>query len=139
MRAAAPDICDDHAVLARRILLFCTIVLLAAALSSALTAPTRDGEDAPTAPAVARSAPDDRVTARLPAKAEVRARVGDIVELDVRAETTDRVEIRPLGVDAAVGPGLQATLLLVADREGEFPVTLRYTGRTIGTLVVAGR
>lgn len=125
---------------ARRVLLFCSIVLLAAALSSALTSSTReDADDAPVALAPPAAAPDDRVRAKLPSEAPVVAELGDVVELDVRAETTERVEIRALGVDAAVGPGLPAKLLVITDRAGEFPVTLRYSGRKIGTLTVTDR
>lgn len=133
------DICDDRGVLARRMLLFFSIVLLAAALSSALTASTRDEADEAPTPLTRRTDPQDRVTATLPSSRPVKALVGDVVLLTVRAEDAERVEIRPLGVDAAVGPGLPATLLLVADRVGEFPVTLRYSGREIGTLTVRAR
>lgn len=133
------DICDHRAVLARRLLLFCSIVLLAAALSSALTTSTRDDGQESVTPPVAAPAPTARVMAALPGDDTVSARVGDVVELNVTADETERVEIRDLGVDAVVGPGLPAKLLVVADRAGEFAVTLRYSGREIGTLTVAAR
>lgn len=139
VESAGPDICHHRVVLARRILLFCSIVLLAAALSSALTTPSRDDGDETVTPPVAAAAPGDRVTATLPAEPDVAARVGDVVELTVDADATERVEIRGLGVDAAVGPGLPGKLLVVTDRAGEFPVTLRYSGREVGTLTVTGR
>ncbi len=138
---SAPSyICDHRAVLARRILLFCSIVLLAAALSSALTTSTRDdGQDAVAPPVAAAAPPTARVTAALPDDATVSAQVGDVVELNVTADEPERVEIRDLGVDAVVGPGLPAKLLVVTDRAGEFAVTLRYSGREIGTLTVTDR
>ncbi|PTL56091.1 MULTISPECIES: hypothetical protein [Solirubrobacterales] len=127
-------------MLARRLLLLLSILLLTAALSSALTASSRDdGDDAPPLRLTPPTSPDDRVTANLPAERAVRARVGDVVVLRVRSADADRAEIRGLGVDVAVGSGLDGELLLVADRPGRFPVTLRYSGREIGTLAVADR
>lgn len=123
-------------MLARRLLLFAALMLLAIAAAGAL-APQEDdaGPGTPTAPA---AAPSDRVRASLPADEPVVAEVGDVVELTVRADVAERVEIRDLGVDAAVGPGLPATLLVIPDRAGRFPVTLRYGGKRVGTLDVRG-
>lgn len=130
-----PPTCDHRGVLARRLLLFAALLLLASAVAGSLAPEEDDGPATTPAPA---AAPSDRVRASLPADEPVVAEVGDVVELTVRADVAERVEIRDLGVDAAVGPDLPATLLLVADRAGRFPVTLRYGGTRVGTLDVRG-
>ena len=121
-------------MLARRLLLFASLLLLASALSSALRPDDEPSRDS-SAPAIT-AAPSDRVRASLPAVDPVRVRLGDVVELTVRAEQAERAEIRDLGIDGPADPGLPATLLVVADRAGRFPVTLRYSGERVGTLEV---
>jgi hypothetical protein len=76
------------------------------------------------------------VTAVLPSDDPVLASVGDIVELTVRSEQADRAEVFDLAVDAPTDARTPATLLVIADRAGRFPVTLRYSGEQVGTLDV---
>jgi len=128
-------ICDDRRVLARRLLLFASLLLLVSALSSALRPREDDGSGGRSNPAVPAGS-SERVRASLPADDPVRADVGDVVELTVRTEEAERAEIRDLGIDGPADPGLPATLLVLADRPGEFPVTLRYSGLRVGTLEV---
>jgi hypothetical protein len=66
----------------------------------------------------------------------VRAKVGDVVQIDVRATTDDVAEVTALGVSEPVGPGIPARLVFDADQAGHFAVTLRDAGRRIGTIVV---
>lgn len=122
-------------MLARRLLLFASLLLLASALSSALRPRDGGGTRDRSAPVIA-AAPADRVRAALPADDPVRADVGDVVELTVRTEQAERAEVRDFGIDGPADPGLPATLLLVVDRAGTFPVTLRYSGEQVGTLEV---
>jgi hypothetical protein len=76
------------------------------------------------------------VEARLPARRSVRARVGDVVQIDVHATADDVAEVTSLGVSEPVGPGIPAQLVFDADQAGRFAVTLRDAGRRIGTVVV---
>ncbi len=128
-------------MLARRILLYTAVLLLALTIASALTPRDDDGDDATTTTTPRAGSPSapDRVDATFPAPDPVRVREGDIVEVTVKATEADRVAIEDLGIRGAVGPGLDAPIVFVADVPGTFPVTLRFTDRTIGTLTVRAR
>jgi FtsP/CotA-like multicopper oxidase with cupredoxin domain len=118
----------------RRFVLFALLLLLCAALASAL-APTQR-RSAPAEPQLQTSPPPAQavvVSARLPGRT-VRARVGDVVRLAVRAPVSDRVEIDALGVGAPVDPGIPAELDFVADQPGRFAVVLRDAAIRVGTL-----
>jgi hypothetical protein len=129
-------------VLARRILLYTAVLLLALTIASAFNPRDDEDDDAPPTATVPRagspSAPE-RVEVAFPASDPVRVRVGDIVEISVKAPEADRVAIEDLGVRGPVGPGIDSPLVVVADRAGTFPVTLRFTERRIGTLTVRAR
>jgi hypothetical protein len=58
------------------------------------------------------------------------------VELEVMSDQADEVQIDDLGVAAPVQPDLPAELRFVADEAGRFPVTLRDSGKRLGTLEV---
>jgi hypothetical protein len=118
---------------ARRLLLLAVLLLVAAALASTLAA--RDRTPAATAPAPPASAPVPTVTGRLPG-ATVRARVGDLVSVEVDATTTDTAQIVALGVQAPVEPDLPGQLEFLADQAGRFAVTLRDAGTRVGTVQV---
>jgi hypothetical protein len=122
-------------VLARRLLLFASLLLLASALGSALR-PREDTGRRDRSALNPAPLPADRVTAVLPSDDPVLASVGDIVELTVRSEQADRAEVFDLAVDAPTDARTPATLLVIADRAGRFPVTLRYSGEQVGTLDV---
>ena len=128
-------------MLARRILLYTAVLLLALTIASALTPRDDEGDDTPTTTTPRAGSPSapDRVEAAFPSEDPVRVREGDIVEVTVEATEADRVAIEDLGIRGPVGPGLDAPLVFVADRAGTFPVTLRFTERTIGTLTVRAR
>jgi hypothetical protein len=121
----------------RRVLFAAAILLALAALLSSLSprerravAPSRTQQEA----AAERRA--RTVSGRLPADKVVRAREGNVVELEVMSEQADEVRIDDLGVSAPVQPDLPAELRFVADEAGRFPVTLRDSGERLGTLEV---
>src|SRR5690348_8831325 len=122
----------------RRLLLFVVLLLVIGAMASATVPRDLRGPAAPPPlPATPQLEPaPGTVTGRLPAKHSVRAKVGDVVQIDVRASTDDVAEVPSLGVSEPVGPGIAAQLVFDADQAGRFPVTLRDAGRRIGTVVV---
>ena len=119
-------------------MLFVVLLLLIGAMASA-TVPRerRERAEPPPLPAPARLAPAAGVVqGRMPAKRSVRAKVGDVVQIDVRSGTDDVAEVLSMGVSEPVGPDIPAQLVFDADHPGRFPVTLRDAGRRIGTVVV---
>lgn len=121
----------------RRFLLFVVMLLLIGAIAKATVPGERvvtPGGHPPPAPRLEPAAGE--VTARLPARRAVRANVGDIVRIDVRAGADDVAEVASLGISEPVGPGIPAQLVFDADHAGRFAVTLRDAGRRIGTVVV---
>jgi hypothetical protein len=128
----------NHVVPWRRLLLFAVLLIVAASLVSAMAPRDRRVDDSPNAGAQAPASnpPAPVVEASLPADKEVRARVGDVVRLLVRAPSADVVELANLAIERPVDPDQPAELLFVADRTGRFPVRLRDAGESIGTLRV---
>jgi hypothetical protein len=122
---------------ARRILLAAAVMLLLAALLSSLS-PREDQAVAPSrTEADAAAAEPPRVAkGRLPADEVVRAREGDIVELEVAGDRPDEARIDELGISGLTEPGLPARLRFVADRTGRFEVTLRDAGERVGYLQI---
>jgi hypothetical protein len=122
------------AVKAGRITLVVAVLLLFVALLSA--AGTRDaGPAVPGAEKDATGTPAPVVEDQLPAARPIRAGLGDVVRLRVRADTPDEARIVRLALEWPVGPGLPGATTFVAERAGRFAVTLR-SGKRIGTLVV---
>jgi hypothetical protein len=125
------------AMAGRRLLLFVVLLLVVAAVASAIA--PRDDDVAPRTvqPAVPAPATAARVVkAVLPDDKRVRARVGDIVQIEVRHTAQDEVQIVALGLSEPVEPGIAAQLVFDADREGRFAVTLRDAARRVGTVDV---
>jgi hypothetical protein len=118
----------------RRVLLFAVLLVVIGVIASATVPRERDAPVRPTVPAPRAAA--DVVAARLPGRRDVRARVGDIVQLEVTHDAQDVVQVLTLGVSEPVEPGFAAQLTFDADRAGRFAVTLRDAGRRIGTLDV---
>ena len=121
---------------ARRLLLFVALLLLVSAMASAVAPRERDiPPQTPQRPATpARAA--DVVRATFPDERELRARVGDVVELEVRNEGRDVVQIPALGLAEPVERDLPAQLVFDADRAGRFAVSLRDERRRVGTVEV---
>jgi hypothetical protein len=121
----------------RRLLLFAVLLLLIGTVASAI-APREQDTGAPAVePAPAPSRPTaETVDGVLPVDRRIRARVGDIVQIEVENDAQDFVEIPSLGVSEPVEAGLPAQLVFDADREGRFAVRLRDTGKRLGTVEV---
>jgi hypothetical protein len=123
----------------RRLLLFVVLLIAIGAVANATVpreqaAPVRRPEPTPF-PQQASPAATVR-HARLPARTDVRARVGDIVELEVTHDAEDVVQVLALGVSEPVEPGIAAQLVFDADRPGRFAVTLRDAQKRVGTIDV---
>ena len=137
-------------MLARRLLLLIAVLLVAGAFASAIAprdttrndrTSTRSATTASTpAPAPATS-PGTTVEAELPGTAggktkTVHARVGDLIDLTVRAPGPDTVsiegydEIQPADVDNP------ARFSFFADQQGAFDVTLQQAGTLAGRLEI---
>jgi hypothetical protein len=125
---------------ARRALLAVAILLLAAALVSSVSPRPRERASVPVPQAEPAGAAARRtVVGRLPADGVVRARDGDVVELQVTSRMPDVARVVALGLDGPTEPGLPAKLTFVADRAGRFAVSLRDAGTRAGTLEIAER
>jgi hypothetical protein len=124
----------------RRLLLYAVLLLLVATVASAVAPrePDTGARSVTTEPAPARPLADT-VDGALPQDRRVRARVGDIVQLEVDHDERDVVEIPALGISEPVEPGLPAQLVFDADREGRFGVRLRVAGTRLGTVEVRPR
>ena len=125
----------NQVVRRRRLLLLAVLLIVGASLVSAVEPRDRASREA--VDPVAANPPAPVVEAALPADKEVRARVGDVVSLLVRAPAADTVEVPSLGVEGPVDANQPAELTFVADRAGRFRVRLRDAGEAIGTLRVA--
>jgi Na+-transporting methylmalonyl-CoA/oxaloacetate decarboxylase gamma subunit len=121
----------------RRVLLFVVLLVVIGAVASATVPREQDAPERQTTPEPAPVSPAAEVVeAKLPGKSDVRARVGDIVQLQVSHDAQDEVQIPTLGVSEPVDPGLPAQLVFDADRPGRFAVTLRDAEKRIGTVDV---
>jgi hypothetical protein len=121
----------------RRLILLAVLLIVGASLISALE--PRDHSSVSSDPAIQAAAaapPAPVVEASMPTSKLVRARVGDVVQLLVRAPSADIVQLPNLGVEGPVDPNQPAQLVFVADQAGSFRVRLRDAGETIGTLRV---
>jgi hypothetical protein len=124
----------------RRLMLFAVLLLLIATVASAVAPSERDTavRSVETKPVPALPVADT-VDGALPQDRRVRARVGDIVQLEVTHDERDVVEIPTLGISEPVEPGIPALLVFDADREGRFGVRLRIAGKRLGTVEVRPR
>jgi hypothetical protein len=120
----------------RRLLLFAVLLIIGASLVSAMSSRNRGNDSPGRRELPPSSAPAAVVEASLPGEKEIRARVGDVIRLFVRAPSSDVVQLTSLAVEEPVDPGQPAELVFVADREGRFPVRLRDADESIGTLSV---
>ena len=137
--AATTPVGHNGRVPGRSILLFVAVLLVIAALASAiaprerrLLTPTHTtpGQAAPAA------LPPPTVKGAFPPEKVVKAQQGDIVELAVTYGQPDEVQIFALGLHAPVGPSIPADLTFVATQTGKFAVTMRDSGARVGTVEV---
>jgi hypothetical protein len=124
----------------RRLLLFVVLLIAIGAVANATVPrekdpPVRRTTPAPAVPAQAAPVANV-VVGRLPGKRDVRAKVGDIVRVEVVHDAADVVQVAALGLSEPVDPGVAAELVFDADRAGRFAVTLRDAGRRVGTIEV---
>jgi hypothetical protein len=70
-------------------------------------------------------------------QAVVRARVGDLLKLSVKAPSPDEVELVGLGRFQAVDESSPARFEFFLERAGTFPIRLQESDREIGELRVA--
>jgi hypothetical protein len=121
----------------RRVLLFVALLIVIGAVASATVPREQDPPVRRTLPAPVQAGPAaDVVVGRLPGARDVRARVGDIVRLEVTHGAADVVQVPALGVAEPVEPGIAAQLIFDADHPGRFAVTLRDAQRRVGTIDV---
>jgi hypothetical protein len=128
-----------RAMAVRRIALFIVLLLVVAAIAEAIA----PGDEAPravkgTPGATPPPYAGELVEGALPEDGEIRARVGDLVQVEVTHGEQDMVRIVSLGLEEPVDPDLPAQLVFDADREGRFSVTLRDAAERIGVVEVVG-
>jgi hypothetical protein len=122
----------------RRMLLFATALLLVGAIVSAV-AQRDDRPSAParTAPAVAGAAGGPRrIEATLPADSPVRARVGDVVHLSVKAPGPEQIDIPGLGLSEPADAQTPAVVDFVAPAKGSYDVNLSLANTKVGVVEV---
>jgi hypothetical protein len=118
----------------RRIVLFCLLLVVIGAIASAAVPRDRRAPAEQPFPPATAGPPADVVDGRLPSTKDIRAEVGDVVELAVAHDAQDVVQVLTLGVSDPVGPGTDGRLVFDADRPGRFAVTLRDANQRIGTI-----
>ena len=138
-------------MLGRRLLLLFAVLLGLTALVTSLAprptvtrpgvaqvAPSPTATPAPTRPAttsrrIVKSISADPGSAR----AKIHARVGDVLELTVRGDVLDGVEIEDAGKLEPIEPGSPARFEVLLDRQGELRVDLVDAERLIGLVEVS--
>ncbi len=134
-------------MLGRRLLVLMAVLLGLTALATSLAPrPGLAGRDAGSTPAptAAASPPGaSRVITRTvvadPGRtpAIVRVNVGDTLELDVKGDVLDSVEIEGLNEISTLEPGSPAHIELLADAPGRYAIHLLDANRDIGRLQVS--
>jgi FtsP/CotA-like multicopper oxidase with cupredoxin domain len=107
-----------------------------AVLAAALAGRTATSERPSPLPADSAAPPAPEVRGSLPADRVVRARVGDVVHVDVSTTLPDEAAILDLGLRAPTAIGAPGVLYFVADIPGRFPVELTMSNRRAGTIAV---
>jgi hypothetical protein len=137
-------------MLGRRLLLLVAVLLITGAIAAALT-PRDSGQTTPTTtPSTPPALPGAtggtgagarEVTRTINAAgaepAVVRAHVGDLLHLVVRAPSPDVVELEGTGRFDSVDSSTPARFDFFVESPGTFPIRLQETGRQIGRLVVS--
>lgn len=121
----------------RRVLIIFVVLLLFTSIISASASDDDEAKKPPPLTAKQReSLVDPTVYGTLPKQEVIRARVGQIVELTVSADSFDSATVEGVGETAAVSPGAPATFSFVPDRPGVFPVSLVSDGDRLGRVIV---
>jgi hypothetical protein len=119
--------------------LFFAVLVLVTTITAPRESPVRD--DAP--PQFGQPEPPSGergrdVAATMPEDETVDLRVGDLLELTVRATERGTVEVPALGKIEPVGPDAPARFTFYASRPGRYPVRLLDTDEVLGEIVVLG-
>jgi hypothetical protein len=120
----------------RRVALFFVLLIVIGVIANATVPRERDNPVETTPPLATPTAPADIVHARLPAENAIVAHVGNVLQIEVSHDAQDVVQVQALGVEEPVERGIDAQLVFDADRAGRFAVTLRDTGKRLGTIDV---
>lgn len=123
-------------MLFRRVVILASILFIVAALMTASTPRRGPVTERLQPPKVLASGPHDVVQGELPKEKVVTAHVGDVIELTVTSETADEAYVDGMGIDVPVEPDVPASLRLVADRAGDYPVRLVWAGKQVGVVEV---
>lgn len=128
-------------MLARRLAWTASLLILVVVVAASFSAREAQRTQAVAPPAGAQqSAPAPVAEGRLPADKVVRARVGDVVSVQVTSAQPDTATVDALGVSAPTSSDVPGTLEFVASSPGRYPVALEDSGTSAGTIVVsAGR
>jgi hypothetical protein len=125
--------------MARRLLVPVSLLFLVLLVLGSLAPSDSTRTDSTPTPVPPANAEATRtVAATIPKQDEVRAQVGDLVNLTVEADEPGGVELPDFGESEPVAPGAPAYFDVLPDAAGRFPIVSTSTGRTIGTLVVEG-
>lgn len=134
---------------ARRLLILMVVLLVTSTIAAALVPPPDEREQEttettrpePRGPGDGRAQGGRLIEATLEADPRrppetITMRLGDELELTVRSQTADQVEIPVLGRLAFVGPGSPARFYLFGQRTGVFEVRLLEGERAIARISV---
>jgi hypothetical protein len=121
---------------ARRLLLLAAVLMLLTALAAGL-APEPD-PSTPAAPDRATRAPEiiEEMLSTDRADQTVRARVGDLIRLEVAGDVLDQVQIERLDRIDAIEPLTPARFEVIPEIAGVFPIRLIEADRRLGRLDV---
>jgi hypothetical protein len=125
--------------MARRLLVPVSLVFLVLLILGSLAPTDSTRTDTTTTPVPpAGGSPPRTVQATMPPNDEVRARVGDLVNITVESDTPGGVEMPDFGESEPVAPGAPAMFDVLPSEPGRFAVVSTDTGKQLGVLVVEG-
>ncbi|MDX6691128.1 MAG: hypothetical protein QOG15_2585 [Solirubrobacteraceae bacterium] len=126
------------AMMQRVTLVLLGLLVLTVIFAFVVPQPERPDDPTPrTTGAAASGEPlSETVQGTLPRDKEVRAHVGDVIELTVTAKEPDSATVAAFGVTDAASPGAPAHFSFVADFAGRYPVRLLLTNERVGWLIV---
>jgi hypothetical protein len=121
----------------RRVLLFVLLLLLIGLVADTVAPREQQLAVKPPEGTTAPRPPADVAEATFPKDRRLRARVGDVVQVQVSNDARDEAQIVALGISEPVEPDLPAALVFDADRPGRFAVTLRDAAKRVGTIEIS--
>jgi hypothetical protein len=121
--------------MARRLLVPVTLLFLVLLILGSLTPTDSTQTDTSTTPPPRDMRPTRTIEATLPGK-DVRAQVGDLVNLTVTSDVPGGFERPAFGESAPVAPNAPAMFDVLPTQPGRYVVLAMGSGRQIGALVV---